>query len=136
MKKLIIMLALLLPALLLAGCASDKPTESVQTQAAEVRPISAADAKVILGGEDAVLLDVRTQEEFDAGHIEGAMLLPHDELSQRADELPADKDTTIIVYCRTGRRSAIAAETLMSLGYTNVYDLGGIESWPYGIVTG
>ena len=136
MKKLMIILALLIPALLLAGCAVDKPADSAQTETAEVRFISPADAKALMGSEDVVLLDVRTQEEYDAGHIEGAILMPYDEISQRTDELPADKDKTIIVYCRSGSRAAAAGSTLLSLGYTQVYNLGGINSWPYGTVTG
>ena len=99
--------------------------------------ISAAAAKAVLdSGEPYLLLDVRTQEEYDGGSIPGAILLPYDEIRARAaTDLPADKDALIIVYCRSGRRSAIAAGELLSLGYTNVHDLGGINSWPYETVS-
>jgi len=141
MKKWMIF-ALLLPALLLAGCAADKPSdtpsappETASGTAGEMAElITPVNAKPLIGTKGVTLLDVRTQEEFDSGHIEGAQLLPYDEIAQRADELPADKDGTIIVYCRSGRRSALAGQTLLALGYTSVYDLGGIQSWPYGTV--
>lgn len=94
--------------------------------------ITAKEAKKILdSGESCVLLDVRDQEEFDEKHIPGAILIPGDELEDRAwDELP-DENQLILVYCSTGRRSSLAAQTLEDLGYTNVKDLGGIASWPY-----
>lgn len=83
---------------------------------------------------DAVLLDVRTEQEFASGHINGAVLIPVDEITARLAELPEDKNTPIIVYCRSGNRSATAARLLTKAGYRSVYDLGGINSWPYEIV--
>ena len=107
-----------------------------QSQAAAIRQISPQDAKAMLDADENVtLLDVRTQEEYDEGHIEGAILLPYDTITASSIGLPADKASAVIVYCRSGRRSAIAAETLLSLGFTNVYDLGGIQSWPYETVS-
>lgn len=85
-------------------------------------------------GEDVILLDVRTQEEYDGGHIPGAVCLPNEDI--QADlPLPFEKDAEILVYCRSGRRSAEAAEKLASMGYTNVADFGGILSWPYDTTT-
>ena len=84
--------------------------------------------------EDVILLDVRTQEEFDGGHIPGAVCLPNEDIS--ADlPLPFDKDAEILVYCRSGRRSAEAAEKLADMGYENVADFGGIIDWPYETTT-
>lgn len=74
-----------------------------------------------------VLLDVRTQEEFNNGHIPGALLLPYDEIDQKAAQLLPEKE--IIIYCRSGRRSAIAKDSLEALGYTNVKDFGGMNRW-------
>ena len=85
-------------------------------------------------GEGIVLLDVRTQEEFDAGHIPGAVCLPHDTITED-HPLPYDKEAEILVYCRSGRRSALAAERLASMGYENVADFGGILDWPYETTT-
>jgi rhodanese-related sulfurtransferase len=87
------------------------------------------------GQELVLLLDVRTQAEYDQGHIAGAVLIPNTELSRRAPaELP-DKDALIILYCRSGNRSATATRELADLGYSRVYDLGGIIDWPYDIVS-
>ncbi|MEG0541046.1 MAG: rhodanese-like domain-containing protein [Angelakisella sp.] len=97
--------------------------------------ITAEEAKKMMDGEsDYIILDVRTKEEFDEGHINNAVLIPDSEIKQRAEaELP-QKDQLILVYCRSGRRSAAAAEELVSMGYTNVKDFGGISDWPYDIV--
>jgi rhodanese-related sulfurtransferase len=76
----------------------------------------------------AVVLDVRTPAEFEAGHIPGARLLPYDQVAGRAAELPA-KDRPVLLYCRTGRRTALAASALAQLGYTRVYDLQGLSNW-------
>lgn len=82
----------------------------------------------------AIILDVRRKMEYDAGHIAGAMLLSNEEIDDyRTDELP-DLDAEILIYCRSGNRSANAAMKLIDLGYRNVLDFGGIISWPYGVV--
>lgn len=78
--------------------------------------------------DEFLLLDVRTQAEFDSGYILGAVLIPYDELWGRAHELPS-LDTPILIYCRTGRRSEVAAQTLVNLGFTRIYDFGGIYDW-------
>jgi rhodanese-related sulfurtransferase len=98
--------------------------------------ISAQDAKEMMAAStDYILLDVRMEEEFQAGHIEGSILLPDYEVEEKAESVLTDKSTPILVYCRSGRRSAIAAQTLSSLGYTTVYDFGGILDWPYEVIT-
>jgi phage shock protein E len=116
--------------------ASIKPSASPTPTATPVyRMITPEDAKALIGKEGTVLLDVRSKFEYDAGHIKGASLLPFDLISQDAKELPQDKADVIIVYCLSGWRSAIAAETLAGYGYTSVYDLGSILDWSYGTVT-
>lgn len=97
--------------------------------------ITAKEAKEFMySAEDYVLLDVREEDEFASGHLEGAVLIPYGSIAERAEaELP-DKQQTILVYCRSGRRSAIAAESLAKLGYTDVRDFGGIIDWPYEVV--
>ncbi|HPO02467.1 rhodanese-like domain-containing protein [Treponema zuelzerae] len=100
-------------------------------QTARSEKIRADDAKRLLETNKAtVLADVRTQEEYDAGRIPGAILLPFDQITaaSAAKALP-DKNAPVIVYCRTGRRSAVAAKTLTDLGYRTVYDMGGINQW-------
>lgn len=98
--------------------------------------ISAQEAKTIMDNETGyVILDVRSEEEFAQKHIPGAVLIPDYEIESRSEgELP-DKDQQILVYCRTGRRSAIAAKDLVGMGYTNVKDFGGITTWPYETVS-
>ena len=76
-----------------------------------------------------VLLDVRTQEEFDNGHIPGALLLPYDEIDKKALQVLPEKEKEIIIYCRSGRRSAIAKNSFEALGDTNVKDFGGMNRW-------
>lgn len=98
--------------------------------------IKADRAKELMdSNEEYFLLDVRTQYEFDEAHIEGAVLIPYTEIEEKKESLPIDKDTLILIYCRTGRRSNIAAKTLVSLGYTNIYDFGGITAWPFETVS-
>ena len=79
--------------------------------------------------ENFVLLDVRTLEEFNAGHIAGAILLPYDEINLKAATVLPDKEKEIVLYCRSGRRSAIAKKALVELGYKDVKDFGGINRW-------
>ena len=110
--------------LLLTACA----------QAASYEQITQEEAKQIMDTTNGyILLDTRTQEEYDQSHIPGALLIPHTEIAQRAaDELP-DKDQVILVYCRSGNRSKQASEVLAELGYTNVKEFGGINTWPYEV---
>ena len=84
---------------------------------------------------DALVVDVRTQEDYDAGHIAGAVLVPNETIGDAPPELLPDLDAVLLVHCRTGVRSKQAAEKLLALGYTQVYDFGGIADWPYGTVT-
>ena len=96
--------------------------------------ITAEEAKQIMDSEeDYIILDVRTQEEYDQGHIPGAILIPDTEIKHKAEEVMMDKDQLILVYCRSGRRSKLAAEALAELGYTNIKEFGGIIDWPYEI---
>ncbi|WP_246345943.1 rhodanese-like domain-containing protein [Sedimentibacter hydroxybenzoicus] len=98
------------------------------------KKISAEEAKSIIDSEDVIILDVRTQEEYDSGHIKNAILLPVTEIASKTGEFVPYKDAKILVYCRSGNRSATAAKDLIKMGYTDVYDFGGINDWPYGIV--
>ncbi len=97
--------------------------------------LTAEEAKERLdGGGDHILLDVRTQEEYDGGHIPGAVCMPNEDIHPDFP-LPFEKDAEILVYCRSGRRSAEAAEKLTDMGYTAVFDFGGIQDWPYETTT-
>ena len=97
--------------------------------------ISGAEAKALMDSESGyVIIDARTQEEYDEGHIPGAILIPEYEIADRAEKELPDKEQLILVYCRSGRRSKIAAEELVKLGYTNIKEFGGIIDWEYEIV--
>ena len=125
MKKLIF---LLLAAMMLTACGQDKEND----QGAVYVNITAEEAKEIMDTEEGyIILDVRTQEEYDEGHIPGAIVISHEEITEKAEEVLTDKDQLILVYCRSGRRSKIAAEALVELGYTNIKEFGGIIDWPY-----
>ena len=87
-----------------------------------------------LMNEDSIVLDVRTKEEFDQGHIENALLLPVDNIQNGDYGQLIDKNQVILVYCRSGNRSATAAKALVKAGYKKVFDFGGIIDWPYDIV--
>jgi len=125
MKLSILMLSLCLLCLIkLTACTNAEPSST---------RISGEEAHRMMQGSDSfILLDVRTYEEYRERRIEGAVLIPHNEIASRAvNELP-DKNMLILVYCRTGRRSEIAANELIAMGFTNVYDFGGIETdWPF-----
>ena len=91
-------------------------------------------AKAMMDKGGAVVLDVREQSEYDAGHIAGAVLLPLGTISEEtASAVIPQKDTPVLVYCRSGNRSKTASAKLAKLGYTSVYEIGGINSWPYGV---
>ena len=91
--------------------------------------------KIIRSGEECIMLDVRSPEEYKSGHIEGAVSLPIENINNLSAVIIPNKDNFVIVYCRSGIRSEIAAEELIRLGYSYVYDMGGIVNWPYEIVT-
>lgn len=111
--------------------------EQEDAMQAEYHKISAEDAKKRMdSGDDIIILDVRTQDEYEAGHIPGAILLPNETIGTgKPDKLP-DTEQEILVYCRSGSRSAQAAKKLVEAGYTQIYDFGGIIDWPYDTVNG
>lgn len=139
MKKQIHVVVLLSMALLLTACTSpdQKTTTSetaTETETAVYQKIDAEKAKEMIDAGGVAILDVRTQEEYDAGHIPDTLLLPVDEINETtAAELLPDKDAVILVYCRSGNRSKTATDMLLELGYTAVYDFGGINDWPYDV---
>ena len=127
MKRLIL---ILLTVMLLTACGQDKEN----SQGVVYVNITAQQAKEIMDSQEGyVILDTRTQEEYDESHIPGAILIPHDEILERAETVLTDKDQLILVYCRSGRRSKLASEDLQKLGYTNIKEFGGIIDWPYEV---
>lgn len=94
-----------------------------------ISPVEAK--KIIDDNPNVVIVDVRDEEELIEGYIENSILIPLDTINEQAEEILKNKDAEILVYCRSGRRSAIACDVLDELGYTNVYDFGGIIEWPF-----
>ena len=116
---------------------SQKPDGEVSSVKAVYVNINAQEAKAIMDSQtDYVILDVRTEEEFNEKHIPGAILIPDYEIEEKAEEILTDKDKLLLVYCRSGRRSKNASEILVRLGYTNIKEFGGIIDWPYETVSG
>lgn len=141
MKKIFILLLL---CMVLTACEEDKaigiiggadgPTAITVGERKMYINISPDEAKQIMdSGEDYVLLDTREKDEYDAGHIPGAILIPYTEIEEKAESVITNKDAQILVYCRSGRRSKIAAEALLKLGYTDIKEFGGIIDWQYEI---
>ena len=99
--------------------------------------ISQEDAKEMMEMEDGhIIVDVRRQDEYRKGHIPGAVLIPNESISVAPPEQLPDKDQVILIYCRTGARSKQAAQKLADMGYTNLYEFGGIMNWTGPVVKG
>ena len=123
MKRILPLLISLL--LLLAGCGGNAADGSYQQ-------IIQEEANEMMDTQEVIILDVREQGEYDSGHIPGAVLLPVGTIDETtAAEVIPEKDSTVLVYCRSGNRSKTASSTLAELGYTNIYEFGGINTWPY-----
>ena len=138
-KRLIIISMVMIGIINMTGCkeTSNLGTSSeTSTVENSYEQISQKEAKVLMDTEkDYIILDVRTAEEFSEAHIEGAILIPDYEIGEKAEEILADKEQLILVYCRSGRRSKNASAELAEMGYTNVKEFGGIIDWKYGTVT-
>ena len=116
--------------LICVGCSDTDNSNTITYE-----QISQDEAKALMESEiDYIIIDARTQSEYDEGHIPGAILIPEYEIVTRAENEIPNKNQLILVYCRSGRRSKIAAEELVKLGYTNVKEFGGIIDWKYDIV--
>jgi len=144
MKKLLA-IGLLAGVAMLSACTPASPITTPPAQAPVTAApvsntfqiISAQQAKQMMDQSTGyVIVDVRTQSEYQDGHIDGAILIPVDQIASLAPSKLPDKTQLIFVYCRSGARAQQASTTLSQMGYTNVFDFGGITSWPYGTVTG
>lgn len=122
----------LIAMILLTGCSlnvKNKTDEITYTQ------ISQDEAKKMMDdNDDIIILDVRTEEEYNTGYIKDAILLPVTEIKEKAEEVLKNKEQIILVYCRSGNRSKTASQELVDLGYKNIYEFGGINTWKYDIV--
>jgi rhodanese-related sulfurtransferase len=123
---LLSLLICLLTGTLLSGC------RTAPSSADGYEQITAEEAKNLMDTKtNFVILDVRTEQEYDLGHIPGAIVIPNEVILEEAEGTLTDKNQLILVYCRSGRRSKEASQKLVDLGYTNVKEFGGIIDWPY-----
>ena len=128
MKRLAIVFFVII--VLLSGCA--QPSGSTT---ASYKQITQEEAKEMMTKDDGhIIVDVRRQDEYDEGHIPGAVLIPNESITDKQPEELPDLDQIILVYCRSGRRSKEASQKLANIGYTNVYEFGGINTWTGEIV--
>jgi phage shock protein E len=137
MRQILLFAALAASLALLAGCAlskTKKDTSEDTTDKAAYHKISVEEAYEMMASQEVVVVDVRTREEHESGHIENAVLVPNESIGSEMPEALPDKEATLLIYCRSGRRSKEAAQKLLSLGYQNVYDFGGVIDWPYELV--
>lgn len=135
MKRVFLFVSAIL-LVMLTAC-SPKTESSPESVKTEYRTISAEGVKTLLDNKRAItLIDVRRTDEYEAGHIPSAIHIANEDIGDTRPEQLSDLDATIIIYCRSGRRSEEAANKLINLGYTDVRDLGGIDNWTYSIVTG
>jgi len=127
--KSIIRFSIVFTVLLTFSCIGGAQEKSPANSTASPKPISYERLKSVLDapGSQTLLLDVRTKEEFDQGHIPASRLMPYDTI--QADFKESDKSRPIVVYCRSGNRSSIAARTLVGMGYTDVSDFGAVQLW-------
>ena len=126
MKRLCLLLAVLL---LLSGCGQGGDAQSYVQ-------ISQEQAQEMMSREDGhIVVDVRRQDEYDAGHIPGAVLIPNESITDTPPEALPELEQVILIYCRSGNRSKQAAQKLASMGYTNIYEFGGITTWTGDVVT-
>lgn len=95
----------------------------------QAQTISGAEGQVMVA-RGALLVDVRTPQEFSAGHVEGAINIPHTDVEARVLEFGENKDREIVLYCRSGHRSGLAQESLEALGFTKVFNAGAYQDWP------
>ncbi len=134
MSKIYIILLIILVVVLFVSFKSQQ-AKPVAGAVAPYKKISAEEAmKIMQSGQEIIIVDVRTAEEYASSHIQGAINIPNETIASTMVPALPDLDATILVYCRSGSRSAQAAKKLLAIGYTNVTDFGGVINWPYGLV--
>ncbi|MDD3790776.1 MAG: rhodanese-like domain-containing protein [Sphaerochaetaceae bacterium] len=135
--------ALALVIIMVTLACTGRPAKTIGEEASQIKSVITAQYRkispelakeMIDSGEELILVDVRTASEFNQGHIPGAILIPNETIGSTPPSELSDKEALILVYCRSGNRSAQAARKLVSMGYINVYDFGGITNWPYEVV--
>lgn len=131
MKAKWIVLTALAILVVAAGCSSS----SKEKKSEAYHKVDAAEAKKMMEEQAVIIVDVRSQEEYETEHILNAVLVPKEEINKEAESKLPKKDAIYLVYCRTGVRSKQASDQLAELGYQHIYDFGGIVDWPYETVS-
>lgn len=129
-KRLLVVLCLIL-SILLTACTAGNDSVFMNQSENSYQRITAEKAKEMMDAGNVVVVDVRTAEEYQEAHISGAVLVPYESMGDTLLDALPDEDAILLVYCRSGSRSKQASEKLIELGYTQVYDFGGIVDWPY-----
>ena len=133
MSKILIIALIIISLLLFVSMRNSKTV--LGGQPAPYRRVSANEAlELMQENPQAVIVDVRTPAEYESGHIQRAINIPNETISKQPLKQLPDYDATILVYCRSGARSAQASRKLLTLGYTNVIDFGGVINWPLPLV--
>lgn len=127
--------AIITMASLITGCAAkNQKTQETTAMTGTYQQITQDEAKRIMDTrDDYIIVDARDQYEYDQGHIKDAIVIPYTDIEDLAEQKLPNKEQLILVYCRSGRRSKIAAQSLADMGYTNVKEFGGIIDWQYGV---
>ena len=134
MKSKLLTVILVSAAALLSGCGNLNAGDSSKGEKNTYQHISQEEAKKLMDTETGyIILDVRTQEEYEEGHVVEAMCIPNETIDDTVTEQLPDKDQLILVYCRSGNRSQQASKKLADLGYTNIQEFGGINTWQYEV---
>ena len=136
MRQILLFAALATSLALLSGYTLSKTKADTAEDApgkATYHKISAEEAYEMMISQE-IVVDVRTREEYDGGHIENAVLVPNESIGSEMPEALPDKEATLLIYCRSGRRSKDATQKLLELGYQSVYDFGGVIDWSYKLV--
>jgi len=136
MKILLLLIIIAALICVAAGCGVNRKTVGADTSKSSYQQITQEEAQRIMDEEEGfIIVDVRRQDEYDAGHIPGAILIPNESISNTPPKELPDFDQTILVYCRSGNRSKQASQKLADMGYTDIREFGGINTWPGETVT-
>ena len=132
MKRMLLLTLMLALCLAMAGCSAENAGEA----AMGYQQIDQETAKAMMAKDDGhVIVDVRRQDEYDEGHIPGAILIPNESIEGERPEALPDLEQILLIYCRSGNRSRQAASKLAAMGYVNIYEFGGINTWTGEVVT-
>jgi rhodanese-related sulfurtransferase len=137
MRRILLFILVVLSTGAITSCNNSTSKGNEKDDSSAIRYSNMHDIKAIIKeNQDYVILDVRTLDEYQEGHIPGAINIPNENIANIAGEKLTNKEQLILVYCRSGNRSKQAAKTLANMGYTNIIEFGGIIDWDGDLVFG